>query len=121
MKIIAAISTAVILTACSFGDIATVSRFMAFDNYPVVKASTKYDDQPAATKQQVIAAGGQPKSMTPIKYNNGVCFDYDLRKDDFVQPYFVAFDAKNTVYYYGYLTCAKADGKGLLNPANAQK
>ncbi|VVO21471.1 osmotically-inducible lipoprotein OsmE [Pseudomonas fluorescens] len=73
-----------------------------------------YRDQPLVakvetgmSKDQVLAIGGKPLSITDRTVVPGTCFDYVFTQDGHKQPFNVSFDGFGKVDHTSFISCAQ--------------
>lgn len=97
---ITALTTALILSACS-----TYDRAASYVTEPVVK-----DVKVGMTKQQVVDIAGQPATSITMVNARGTCSTYLISgTDKKPQNYFVSFDDTGKVLNKGYQSCSEYD------------
>lgn len=95
-----------------------VDTFMPSSSYarmPVPMAASGR----GATREQVVEAGGNPRSVWMVRNGSGVCYNYMLERGERQRPYYVVFDRTGAVVRHGFESCIDADRKGLLQLRNA--
>ena len=112
MKKIMILSGVLVLSAC-----ADVSERISIIRNPLLVASARQD----ASRQDIIAAGGQPMSTLPTLNGKGVCYNYQIKANDNIKPIYVSFNHKDQVVASGALTCEEAKNNGYLNATEPPK
>nr|WP_196479932.1 hypothetical protein [Burkholderia pseudomultivorans] len=80
----------------------------SYSRMPLPKAASRH----GATREAVVRAGGNPRSVWMVRNGSGVCYNYLLEHGNDHRPYFVVFDKAGVVTYYGFDTCMDADRSG---------
>ncbi|MBR7891241.1 hypothetical protein KTE29_01955 [Burkholderia multivorans] len=86
----------------------------SYSRMPVPKAASRH----GATRDTVVHAGGNPRSVWMVRNGSGVCYNYLLEHGDERRPYFVVFDRAGAVTHHGFDTCMNADRTGRLQARN---
>ena len=107
-----------VLAAMTSGceSMSAVSTMFAFSDAPLAQATVKA----GATRQDILKLA-QPDNTSQIVNGQGTCFDYTMRGNGKVSPYYVAFTTDDKVMSYGWMTCAASDARGNLNVNEAMK
>jgi osmotically inducible lipoprotein OsmE len=93
--LLAALTVLVTLVGCS------ASQEQIYRDQPLVAHVTE-----GMSKQQVLAIGGPPASVSKRTENPGTCLDYQLTQSGQQQAYHVSLDAADKVDHKGFINCA---------------
>jgi osmotically inducible lipoprotein OsmE len=111
--LVLSLAASCLMSGCSWFDMFMPS--LSYARMPVPMAASAR----GATRERVVDAGGNPRSVWMVRNGAGVCYNYVLERGERNRPYYVVFDRTGSVVRHGFDTCMDADRKGLLQMRNA--